>query len=382
MPVLDLDVSISFQPFSLAVTDKMSLDGITALFGPSGCGKSTLLRIISGLETGARGHIRFGEETWLDSAAGLFVPPHRRGVGYMFQDTQLFPHLSVAGNLRYAERRSRVVGGPIDYAGVVRALDLAPLLDRRPRSLSGGERQRVAIGRTLLTRPRLLLMDEPLAALDVRRKGEILPYIEQLPQVFGVPVIYVTHAVEEVAHLASRVIVLSAGRKIADSNVAEMLERLDLQDVTGRFEAGVVLTAQVIEHDMHYRLTYLSHGAQRIVMPMVRAPPGRDVRIRIRARDVALATQRPQGTSVRNILAGILTEIVEEPDTAFAETLVDIGGANIRARVTRAAIAELELVPGAPVFAMIKSVAFDRRALMPESQTGAPEPLIADADAL
>jgi molybdate transport system ATP-binding protein len=229
--------------------------------------------------------------------------------------------------------------------------------------LSGGERQRVAIGRTLLTRPRLLLMDEPLAALDLTRKAEILPYIERLPQAFHVPVIYVTHTIDEVTRLADRMLALSSGRVVTYGPVAESLERLDLQAVTGRFEAGVVLTARVTKHDDRFRLTHLDHHGQDIIMPMADLAIGDDVRLRIRARDVALATQRPTGISVRNILSGTIAEIAEESDTAFAETLVDIGHAKIRARVTRSAVAELELAPGKLVFALVKSISFDRRAL-------------------
>lgn len=363
MATLDIDTRITFGRFTLDVTECMMLEGISALFGPSGCGKSTLLRIISGLEPAARGGIQFGDEVWQDDDRGIFVPPHRRGVGYVFQDARLFPHLSVAENLRYAEKRSQGKGDEMTFDGVVAALDLAPLLNRRTPSLSGGERQRVAIGRTLLTRPRLLLMDEPLAALDARRKGEILPYIERLPKAFGVPVIYVTHAIDEVARLAQHMLALAAGRKVAEGPVADVLERLDLQSVTGRFEAGVVLTARVTGHDREFRLTHLDHHGQEIVMPMAELAAGDEVRLRIRARDVALATRRPEGISVRNIMSGSITEIVEEPETAFAETLVDIGGAKVRARVTRAAVAELALAPGKPVFALIKSIAFDRRAL-------------------
>jgi molybdate transport system ATP-binding protein len=363
MTAIDIDTRIAFGDFDLSLSHRMPLDGITALFGPSGCGKSTLLRIISGLERGAEGRIQFGDEVWQDDARQIFVPPHRRGVGYVFQDTRLFPHLTVEGNLRYADRRSRTPASEIQFDGVLAALDLAPLLNRRPHSLSGGERQRVAIGRTLLTRPRLLLMDEPLAALDLKRKAEILPYIERLPQAFRVPVIYVTHSIDEVTRLAGNMLALASGRMVTYGPVTDSLERLDLQAVTGRFEAGVVLTARVSRHDHQFRLTHLDHHGQEIVMPMANLSVGDEVRLRIRARDVALATKRPEEVSIRNIMFGSIAEIVEEPDTAFAETLVDIGGAKIRARVTRSAVAELALVPGKPVFALVKSIAFDRRAL-------------------
>lgn len=379
MTGIDLDVRIAFGGFDLRVDHRMPLEGIVGLFGPSGCGKSTLLRIISGLERHAPGRIQIGDEVWQDSSRGVFLPPHKRGVGYVFQDVRLFPHLTVAGNLRYAEKRSRHAGNEINIEGVVAALDLAPLMSRRTQSLSGGERQRVAIGRTLLTRPRLLLMDEPLAALDIKRKAEILPYIERLPQAFRVPIIYVTHSIDEVARLAEQMLVLSAGRKVTYGPITEALERLDLQPITGRFEAGVVLTARVTRHDLTYRLTHLDHHGQEIVMPMADVAIGSDVRLRIRARDVALATKAPEEISIRNVLSGTIAEIVEESGTAFAETLVDIGGAKVRARVTRSAVAALALRTGKPVFVLFKSIAFDRRAM---GHRGAEQPDAADADAL
>ncbi|MEX2615478.1 MAG: molybdenum ABC transporter ATP-binding protein [Alphaproteobacteria bacterium] len=371
---LTVDARNAYPDFELDISHRFGLDGITALFGPSGCGKTTLLRIIAGLEKNAEGRIAFGDEAWLDTGDAIFVPPHRRGVGYVFQDARLFPHLSVAGNLRYAARRSAGIDRRIEFDDVVTALDLGALLPRRVGALSGGERQRAAIGRTLLTRPRLLLMDEPLAALDIQRKAEILPYIERLPGAFGVPVIYVTHAIDEVAGLARRMVVLANGKKVAEGPVAAVLERLDLQPATGRFEAGVVLTARIVGHDNRFHLTRLDHHGQAIDIPMVELPIGSAVRLRVRARDVSLATERPGKVSVRNILSGTISQIEEEADTAFAETLVDVGGANLRARITRAAVADLCLSPGTPVFALVKSIAFDRRALVSAGETSHPEP--------
>ena len=363
MSTLSLSVAISLDDFSLQLSHDLPLSGITALFGTSGAGKTTLLRIIAGLESRARAQVTFDEEVWQTRDGTRFMSAHQRGVGYVFQDTRLFPHLTVAGNLAYADKRSSAFESAITFDQVVAALELAPLLRRRPVSLSGGERQRVAIARALLTRPRLLLMDEPLSSLDLGRKAEILTLIERLPSTFRVPVIYVTHAIEEVARLAGHMMVLSAGRKVADGPVQDVLERIELQSETGRFEAGVVLTATVVDHDARYRLTRLDHDGQFIVMPRVNVAEGTEVRLRIRARDVSLATRRPEGISVRNILSGRVSEIAEEPDTAFAEVLVDLGSARIRARISRAAADDLRLETGQPVFALIKSVAFDRRAL-------------------
>jgi molybdate transport system ATP-binding protein len=361
MSELVADIRLAFPEFKLQLTHAFALSGVTALFGQSGSGKSTLLRVIAGHERNASGRVIFDGEIWQDR--GRFTPPHRRGIGYVFQDVRLFPHLSVAGNLRYSDGRAPPTSSRIAFEEAVEALDLTPLLKRRIQALSGGERQRVAIGQTLLTRPRLILMDEPLAALDVRRKAEILPYIAKLPSAFGVPIIYVTHAVEEVAQLADRIVVLANGTVAAQGSISQILERMDLQTVTGRFEAGVVLTARVVEHDTSFALTKLDHHGQSILMPLLDLPCGSEIRVRIRARDVALATRRPEGLSVRNVLSGTVLELVEEPDTAFAEVLVDLGGTHLRARVTRHAIAELALRVGAPVFALVKSATFDRRAL-------------------
>ncbi|WP_099864851.1 molybdenum ABC transporter ATP-binding protein [Pararhizobium haloflavum] len=360
MARLSLDIDITFNDFRLTLREDLELDGITALFGHSGCGKSTLLRIISGLETRAKGRIALDSEVWLDDTARFAIPAERRGVGYVFQEARLFAHLSVAGNLRFADRRSRRIASHPTFASVVEALDLGPLLERSVATLSGGEKQRVAIGRTLLARPRLLLLDEPLSALDGRRKGEILPYIAALPERFGIPIIYVTHAVEEVAQLASHIVVLSEGRVAARGAADETLARLDLGPLTGRFEAGTLLDATVAGHDSHFMMTRLALGSQAIWVPELSGKVGEAVRLRLRARDVSLATARPHGISIRNCLEGTVREIAEESQTAYAEVLVDVAGNAVRARVTRMAIAELELGAGKPVHVLIKSIALDR----------------------
>ncbi|MEM1382236.1 MAG: molybdenum ABC transporter ATP-binding protein [Pseudomonadota bacterium] len=350
---------LGFPAFDLDIDLDLPAEGVAALFGPSGEGKTTVLRVLAGLEPRAQGRIAFAGEVWQDSAAGFFKPPHRRGVAMVFQDAQLFPHLSVAGNLRFAARRAP--RGGLTTEAVVEALELGPLLDRGSQTLSGGERQRVAMARALLTHPRLILFDEPLSAIDAGRKGAILPYIDRVTRGFGVPAIYVSHALEEVARLADRMAVLRKGRVIAAGPTGEILERLDLQPLTGRFEAGVILDAVVEEQDPTFRLTRLSVAGQTVLMPGLDLAPGMAVRLRVRARDVALATRRPEGVSIRNILSGQVTRVAEEPATAFAEVFVDLGGPQLRARVTRAAIAELGLAPGLTVFALVKSVSFDRR---------------------
>ena len=358
MATLSLDLRLNYPGFELRVQHEAVLDGITALFGPSGSGKSTLLRCIAGLEPGVTGRLRLDGQVWLGTPRHRPLPANERGVGYVFQDARLFPHLSALGNLRYAERRSKHISDSrIGLDDVVQALDLAALLERRPATLSGGERQRVAIGRALLTRPRLLLLDEPMSALDAARKAEILPYLERLPATFGVPALYVTHDIDEVAQLATRIMILSSGSMIASGALQEVMERTELQQMTGRFEAGVVLTTRVLRHDANYCLTHLDHHGQSIAVPQLSADIGASVRVRIRARDVALATQRPVGLSIRNVLTGVLSEIRSDAATPYAETQIDIGGARLRARVTREAISELGLIEGAPVFALVKSIA-------------------------
>ncbi len=366
---LDFDIALERPGFHLQVAHGIAFDGITALFGQNGSGKSTLLRTLAGLERSARGWVRFNGEIWQAGDDGSFVPAYQRGVGYVFQEPRLFTHLNVAGNLGYAERRARSAAAlPADRItreAVVDVLELGDLLDRPTATLSGGERQRVALGRALLARPRLMFLDEPLSAVDNRRRHEILNYIARLPALFEIPMLYVTHALDEVVRLADDMLVLSEGRLLASGPVDEILERLDLSPQTGRFEAGVVLRAIVAAHDRQYCLTRLEHRPENgpvhtFWVPAVDAPLDSEVRLRIRARDVTLASAEPQDLSTRNVIKGILAELIAEPDTAFAETLIDIGGARLRARVTRKAIDDLRLQPGDEVFALIKSISLDR----------------------
>lgn len=363
---LSIDVSLKRERFSLEVAHSLALEGITALYGQNGSGKSTLLRILAGLEPTSAGRIEFDGEVWQDGKPGSVVPAHKRGIGFVFQEPRLFEHLNVAGNLDYAARRvptDAPHSTRIDRGAVIDALDLEPLLENRTTALSGGERQRVALARALLTNPRLMLMDEPLSAVDNRRRHEILNYIAKLPGLFGIPTIYVTHALDEVVRLADQMLVLSDGKLAATGAVEDILERLDLAPATGRFEAGVLLRATVQQHDPAYQLSALAiTGDKRntLWVPMVNAPIGTDVRIRVRARDVILATEAPTAISTRNVVSGTLVEINAEPDTAFAETLIDIGNVRLRARLTRKAVDSLGLAIGAQVYCLIKSISMDR----------------------
>lgn len=348
--------------FDLDVAFTAPASGITAVFGQSGCGKTSVLRCVAGL-TRLPGRLTVGSGVWQDDNTGTFLKPYRRPIGYVFQEASLFPHLSVRGNLTYGARRAFNGGASgLVFDDVVDLLGIAPLLGRAPDALSGGERQRVAIGRALLTHPSLLLMDEPLAALDRFAKEEILPYLEALQDNLALPILYVSHDMSEVARLAAHMIVLNRGRKVAEGEVGSVLERLDLHPATGRFEAGVIVSARVVGHDADLKITRANLYGQPIEIPMVDADPGHEIRLRVRARDVSLAIERPKGISIRNVVAGSVAEINEEANTAYAETLVDIGGARIRARITRASIRDLKLTEGSRVYALVKAITFDRRA--------------------
>ena len=361
---IEIDVKAQRGEFLLQSRFCVPANGVTALFGASGSGKTSLLRAIAGFDS-AVGRISAGDEVWLDTTRGIDVKAHLRGVGYMFQDARLFPHLSVLGNLDYARRRAERREEVVAYATVVDAFELEPLLPRSAGELSGGETQRVALARTLLSQPRLVLLDEPLAALDEQRKRELLPYLETLVGEFELPMFYVSHDVDEVARLADRMVVLKAGAVQAVGTTAEVFGRLDLQDSIGRFEASSLLAATVIEQIDEWQLTRLALAGQQLVVPKrAGLKPGDSVRLRVRARDVALATQAPAGTSIRNILAGRIERLVTLPDTPYSEVAIELeepDGAGVRlgSRITRAAAADLALKPGDRVFALIKSVTFD-----------------------
>ncbi|HEY8520103.1 MAG TPA: molybdenum ABC transporter ATP-binding protein [Gammaproteobacteria bacterium] len=349
---LDIAVSLSRPSFSLVVQETLHCEGITAIIGPNGSGKTTLLRILAGLEQGASGRVSFENEYW--QLGKHRVPPHKRGVGYVFQEGRLFPHLTVEGNLKFA--RPRPDGPRFAFDEIVRALKLEGLLARRPATLSGGEQQRVAIGRALLRAPRLLLMDEPVSALDTASKREILPYIEALPQTFGVPVLYVTHDLDEAARVAREVWALADGRTAARGDAAEVLERIDLWPPAAGAEAGAVLRATVLERE--HGMATLGLGEQTLRIPFAAGDPRTTVRLRVHARDVAIATRRPEGLSIRNVLAAEILRI-DEADEVHVEVLLAVDDQRLRASITREALAELGLEPGRRVFALVKSVALE-----------------------
>ncbi|MEK9722542.1 MAG: molybdenum ABC transporter ATP-binding protein [Rhodospirillaceae bacterium] len=335
--------------------------GLTAFFGRSGSGKTTLVNLVAGLDRPDRGRIAVGDRVLFDSEAGVDVPPHRRRIGYVFQEDRLFPHLSVRGNLGYGLRFVPPAERRHDLDDVARLLDLAALLDRRPSNLSGGERQRVAIGRALLTSPRMLLMDEPLASLDGARRGRILPFIERLRDETGIPIVYVSHAIAEIVRLADTMVIVDGGRTVAAGPLEEIMTRLDLRPLTGRYEAGAVIPVTVAGQDKTFGLTEVSFAGGRMWLPALDRPLGHRMRMRVRARDVSISLSRPADSSVLNILEGTVTEIGGE-DGPQADVLIDVG-VPLMARVTRKSIAALKLAPGVRVFALIKAAAIDRQSV-------------------
>ncbi|UPY36994.1 molybdenum ABC transporter ATP-binding protein [Sediminicoccus sp. KRV36] len=349
--------------FALDVAFSAAPRGVTAIFGPSGCGKSTILNAVAGLMRPDAGRVSLDGAMLLDTARGIALPAERRRCGLVFQDARLFPHLSVESNLRYGLRRApRGAEGP-GFEEVVDLLGIAGLLGRRPARLSGGERQRVALGRALLMRPRLLLMDEPLAALDAPRRAEILPFLARLRAKAGLPILYVTHALEEVDALADHLVLIEAGRVLASGGLEELTARTDLP-LAARRDAGVLIAARVAAHDPARGLTRLDFAGGQLLVPLQHANPGTRLRVRLRARDVAVALQPPEGLSVQNILPATLTAITPtaSPHEVFLHLALDgqaLGDTALLARVTRDAVERLRLVPGQPVWALVKSVAFD-----------------------
>lgn len=337
--------------FTLDCRLQAPASAVTALFGASGCGKTTLLRAIAGLDRHPQGHVKISDEVWQQGRR--FVPPHRRALGYVFQEASLFAHLTVRGNLEYGFKRAPRRALPFD--SVVDLLRLGPLLSRRPEGLSGGERQRVALGRALLASPRLLLMDEPLAALDRASRNEILPFLRRLNEVSGAPVLYVSHSLDEVSRIADRVAFMQAGKILATGPIAEMATRLDLPLAHGD-PAEAVIEAEVGGHDDLYHLTYVDFPGGRFSVAREALPVGQRVRVRLLARDVSLTLERQTGTSILNVFPARVCELVEE-GAAQVMVRLEAAGVPLLARVTRKSAAVLELAPGRELYAQVKSVA-------------------------
>jgi molybdate transport system ATP-binding protein len=329
--------------------------GVTALFGPSGSGKTSLVRVIAGLSKPDHGRLVVDGETLFDTESRIFVPKHKRRFGYVFQESRLFPHLSVRQNLAYGRWFAPKTTRPEDFDRIVELLGIGLLLERRPGKLSGGEKQRVAIGRALLSAPRLLLMDEPLAALDDLRKAEILPYLERLRDETSTPIVYVSHSVSEVARLADKVVIMKEGRVEAVGTPTEILS----MPSADRRDAGAVLTGTVETIDIPHRLATVRLSQAQIVVPNAHAEEGRSVRVHIPERDVMVATRRPEGLSALNILEGAIAAI--EPDgDGMARIRIRCGGDTVLARITALSVERLDLKLEKSVFAVIKTVALER----------------------
>jgi molybdate transport system ATP-binding protein len=339
-------------------------EGIIALYGPSGSGKTTLINAIAGLVRPDKGRIVVGADTLYSSEKRIRLPPRRRRVGYVFQEARLFPHLSVAGNLTYGQPRGAKSDGlTLDAIAVLLGLD--KLLERRPADLSGGEKQRVAIGRALLSDPRILLMDEPLASLDDSRKAEIMPFIERLHGELKIPIVYASHDMDENMSLADTLVLLEAGKVAAAGPVEELTSRVDLRALTGRYDAGAVIRTTVAGHDLNFGLSELAFPGGRLRVSKLGLPLGTPVRARIRANDVAVAVAKPAQISIRNILPATVVELAADPDNAqVVDVRMRIGtperGVLLWSRITLRASRELELAVDKPVFALVKAVALDR----------------------
>ncbi|OPA89710.1 molybdenum ABC transporter ATP-binding protein [Pseudomonas fluorescens] len=356
--MIDVRLQLKYSNFALEVDLHLPGRGVTALYGQSGSGKTTCLRCIAGLERAHDGFVQVNDEVWQDSRSGLFVPPHKRALGYVFQEASLFAHLSVRANLEFGLKRIPRQQRRVDMAQATELLGIGHLLERNPLHLSGGERQRIGIARALLTSPRLLLMDEPLAALDSQRKGEILPYLERLHDELDIPVLYVSHAQDEVARLADHIVLLSAGKALASGPIGETLARLDLPLARGD-DAGVVINGTVSAYDAHYQLLTLQLPGSALPMRVAHAPlaVGKALRVKVQARDVSLSLQAEEHSSILNRLPVTMTEEIPADNSAHVLVRLDADGTPLLARITRFSRDQLQLHPGQVLWAQIKAVA-------------------------
>ncbi|WP_068830013.1 molybdenum ABC transporter ATP-binding protein [Pseudomonas sp. BMS12] len=355
---LQIALRLPYRDFQLDVDLDLPGRGVTALFGPSGSGKTSLLRCVAGLERPPHGLLRINGELWQDSQRGHFLPPHRRALGYVFQEASLFEHLSVRGNLEYGRKRIPTRERRIDLDQALALLGIEHLLERLPARLSGGERQRVGIARALLTSPRLLLLDEPLAALDPQRKQEILPYLERLHDELDMPILYVSHAADEVARLADHLVLLESGTVRASGPVEQLLARLDLPLAQSE-DAGVVLQARVTGHDADYQLLHLALPGNEQRLRIAHAPQPNDttLRLKVQARDVSLSLDRPEHSSILNLLPVTVHSLAEADNPAHVLVRLDMHGTPLLARITRYSRDQLGLHTGQQLWAQIKSVA-------------------------
>ncbi|RAI69311.1 molybdenum ABC transporter ATP-binding protein [Pseudomonas fluorescens] len=356
--MIQMRLTLRYSGFALDVDLQLPGRGVTALYGHSGSGKTTCLRCIAGLERADHGFIQVNDEVWQDSENKVFVAPHKRALGYVFQEASLFPHLSVLANLEFGLKRIPKPQRRVDMAHATELLGISHLLDRHPQHLSGGERQRVGIARALLTSPKLLLMDEPLAALDAQRKSEILPYLQRLHDELDIPVLYVSHSQDEVARLADHIVLLSNGKALASGPIGQTLARLDLPLAMGD-DAGVVIEGRVSAYDADYQLLSLQlpDTTLNIRVPHTPLDPGQALRCKVRARDVSLSLHGAGQSSILNRLPVTVVSEMNADNAAHVLIRLDAAGTPLLARITRYSRDQLNVHPGQQLWAQIKAVA-------------------------
>jgi molybdate transport system ATP-binding protein len=346
---------LDWPGFSLDVDLTLPGRGVTALFGHSGSGKTTLLRCIAGLERAPQGRLAVDGEVWQETGnEARWVPTHKRPIGYVFQEASLFAHLSVMGNLRYGMKRS-AEARRVSLDQAIELLGIGHLLNRRPDRLSGGERQRVGIARALAVSPRLLLMDEPLTALDLKRKQEILPYLERLHDELDIPVLYVSHSPDEVARLADHLVAMEGGKVLANGPLADTLARLDSPIRLGE-DAGAILDATVAAVDKDWHLARVDFAGGSLWARDQGLAVGRRVRVRVLARDVSLA-QQPGTSSIQNVLRGRVDAVGDDEHPGLALVRIRVGDSVLLSRLTKRAAATLDVAPGQELWVQVKSVA-------------------------
>jgi len=351
--MLTLDIEKSLGALQLKVQLELPPKGISAIFGRSGAGKTSLVNIISGLIRPDRGRLVLGERVVVDTDRGVFLPPEQRRIGYVFQDARLFPHYTVRGNLDYGRRRK----DPRQFEHVIELLGIGPLLGRYPATLSGGEKQRVAIGRALLSDPGMLLMDEPLASLDLPRKRELLPYLERLAGEVELPILYVTHSLEEILHLADHMVLLHQGQVLRAGCVDEVWDSPQMRPWLPAEAQSTLLSATVCGHHSDYAMSCLQlAGGEQLWVRQIKANNGDRVRVRIHASDVSIVRQQPTQTSIRNILPATVVRLEEDRDNEQVEVLLQLGQTHLWANITLWAADELALSPGETVFAQVKGI--------------------------
>ncbi|OOQ44385.1 molybdenum ABC transporter ATP-binding protein [Pseudomonas fluorescens] len=356
--MIQMRLKLRYSGFALDVDLQVPGRGVTALYGHSGSGKTTCLRCIAGLERADQGFVQVNDEIWQDSDNRIFVAPHKRALGYVFQEASLFPHLSVLANLAFGLKRIPKPQRRVDMAHATELLGISHLLDRHPQHLSGGERQRIGIARALLTSPKLLLMDEPLAALDAQRKGEILPYLQRLHDELDIPVLYVSHSQDEVARLADHIVLLSNGKALASGPIGQTLARLDLPLAMGD-DAGVVIEGRVSAYDADYQLLSLQlpDTTLNIRVPHTPLDAGQALRCKVQARDVSLSLDNTGQSSILNRLPVTVVSEMSADNAAHVLIRLDAAGTPLLARITRYSRDQLNIHPGQPLWAQIKAVA-------------------------